>query len=107
MKVERQNVPLPYTEFLIQPFGQNGVSQLLNYDITEFPEEGNPNSSNQIEYPSLKSGRGRMVSTAKQETLQTRALKLQTSIKGTFSLFTLTQPALAWQTAQSRNLVLI
>ena len=37
VKVERQNVPLPYTEFLIQPFGPKGLSQLLNYDIIEFP----------------------------------------------------------------------
>ena len=41
MKVERANVPLPYTEFLIQPFGPNGLSQLLKYDIIGFPEEGN------------------------------------------------------------------
>ena len=90
MKVERRNVPLSYTEFLIQPFGPSGLSQLLNYDIIEFPEEGNLNLSNQIEFPSLKSGRGRMVSTPKQETLQLRALKLQMFIKGTFPLFTLT-----------------
>ena len=89
VKVERRNVPLSYTEFLIQPFGPSGLSQLLNYDIIEFPEEGNPNSSNQIEFPSLTSG-GWMVSTPKQETLQLRALKLQTSIKGKFPLFTLT-----------------
>ena len=87
VKVERGNVPLSYTEFLIQPFGPSGLSQLLNYDIIEFPEEGNPNSSNQIEFPSLKSGRGQMVSTPEQETLQE---KLQTTIKGTFPLFTLT-----------------
>ena len=31
-----------------------------------------------------------MVSTPEQETLQERALKLQTTIKGTFPLFTLT-----------------
>ena len=48
MRVERPNVPLPYTEFLIQPFGPNGGSQLMNYDIIELPEEGNPKSSNQI-----------------------------------------------------------
>ena len=48
VKVERPNVPLPCTEFLIQPFGPNGLSQLLNYDIIEFPEEENPKSSNQI-----------------------------------------------------------
>ena len=42
VKVERRNVPLSYTEFLIQPFGPSGLSQLLNYDIIEFPEEGNP-----------------------------------------------------------------
>ena len=40
MKVERPNVPLPYAEFLMQPFGPNGLTQLLNYDIIEFPEEG-------------------------------------------------------------------
>ena len=62
-KVERANVPLAYTEFLIQPFGPNGLSQLLNYDIIGFPEEGN-----QIELPSLQCGRGRMVSTPEQET---------------------------------------
>ena len=39
VKVERRNVPLSYTEFLIQPFGPSGLSQLLNYDIIEFPEE--------------------------------------------------------------------
>ena len=32
---------------LIQPFGPNGGIQLLNYDIIEFPEEGNTKSSNQ------------------------------------------------------------
>ena len=69
---------------------QRGLGQLLNYDIIEFPEEGNTKSSNQREFPSLKSGRGQMVSTQEQETLQLRALKLQTSIKGTFPLFTLT-----------------
>ena len=26
---------MPYTEFLIQPFGPNGLSQLLNYDKTD------------------------------------------------------------------------
>ena len=57
MKVERQNVPMSYTEFLIQPFGPSGLSQLLNYDIIEFPEEGNLKSSNQIEFPSPKSVR--------------------------------------------------
>ena len=25
---------------LIQPFGPSGLTQLLNYDIIEFPEEG-------------------------------------------------------------------
>ena len=65
VKVERPNVPLPYTEVLIQPFGPNGLSQLLNYDIIGFPEEGN-----QIELPSLKCRRGRMVSTPEQETIQ-------------------------------------
>ena len=54
----------------------------MNYDIIEFPEEGNTKSSNQREFPSLKSGRGQMVSTQEQETLQLRALKLQTPIKG-------------------------
>ena len=68
MKVERRNVPLSYTEFLIQPFGPSGLSKLLNYDIIEFPEEGNPKSSNQVEFPSLKSGRGQMVSAPEQET---------------------------------------
>ena len=48
---------------VIQPFGPKRVTQLLNYDIIEFPEEGYPKSSNQIEFPSLKSGRGQMVST--------------------------------------------
>ena len=81
---------MSYTEFLIQPFGPSGLSQLLNYDIIEFPEEGNPNSSNQIEFRSHKSGRGWMVSTPKQETLQLRALKLQTPIKGTFPLSSFT-----------------
>ena len=57
VKVERPNVPWPYTEFLMQPFGPNELSQLLNYDIIEFPEEGDPKSSNQREFPSLKSGR--------------------------------------------------
>ena len=90
VKVERPNVPLPYTEVLIQPFGPNGLSQLLNYDIIEFPEEGNLKSSNQIEFPSRKSGSGWMVSTPEKETLQLRALKLLTPIKGTFGLSTLT-----------------
>ena len=66
------------------------LAQLLNYDIIEFPEEGNTKSSNQREFPSLKSGRGQMVSPQEQETLQLRALKLQTPIKGTFGLSTLT-----------------
>ena len=44
-----------------------GGGQLLNYDIIEFPEEGNMKSSNQIELPSLKSGRGQMVSTPEQD----------------------------------------
>ena len=61
----------------------------MNYDIIEFPKEGNTKSSNQREFPSLKSGRGQMVSTQEQETLQLRALKLQTPIKGTFGLSTL------------------
>ena len=61
----------------------------MNYDIIEFPEEGDPKSSNQREFPSLKSGRGQMVSPQEQETLQLRALKLQTPIKGTFGLSTL------------------
>ena len=39
VKVERPNVPLPYTEFLIQPLGPYGLIQLLNYDIIEFPGE--------------------------------------------------------------------
>ena len=73
---------LNFPEFLIPPFGPNGGSQLMNYDIIEFPEEGNTKSSNQREFPSLKSGRGQMVSTQEQETLQLRALKLQTPIKG-------------------------
>ena len=78
MKVERANVPLPYTEFLIQPFGPNGLSQLLNYDIIGFPEEGN-----QIE----------LVGGAEWLALQSRklrVLKLLTPIKGTFGLSTLT-----------------
>ena len=75
---------LSLIQFLIQPFGPQGLSQLLNYDIIEFPEEGYPKSSNQIEFPSLKSGRGQMVSTPEQETLQERFLKLQMSIKDTF-----------------------
>ena len=62
----------------------------MNYDIIEFPEEGDPKSSNQREFPSLKSGRGQMVSPQEQETLQLRALKLQKSIKATFALFTIT-----------------
>ena len=41
VRVERPNVPLPYTDFHIPPFGPNGGSQLMNYDIIEFPEEGN------------------------------------------------------------------
>lgn len=45
VRVQRRNVPLPYTEFLIPPFGPHGGGQLLNYDIIEFPEEGNPKSS--------------------------------------------------------------
>ena len=61
----------------------------MNYDIIEFPEEGNTKSSNQREFPSLKSGRGQMVSTQEQETLRLRALKLLTPIKGTFPLYTL------------------
>ena len=81
---------MPHTEFLIQPFGPLGGGQLLNYDIIEFPEEGNMKSSNQIKFPSLKSGRGQMVSTPEQETLQLRALKLQTPIKGTFPLSSFT-----------------
>ena len=48
VKVERPNVPLPCTEFLIQPLGPYELSQPLNYDIIEFPEEGNPKLSNQI-----------------------------------------------------------
>ena len=90
VKVERRNVPLSYTEFLIQPFGPSGLSQLLNYDIIEFPEEGNQKSSNQIDFPSLESGRGQMVSTPEQETLQLRAFKLLMPIKCTFGLSTLT-----------------
>ena len=39
-RVESPNVPLPYTEILIQLFGPKRVTQLLNYDIIEFPEEG-------------------------------------------------------------------
>ena len=39
-RVESPNVPLPYTEILIQQFGPKRVTQLLNYDIIEFPEEG-------------------------------------------------------------------
>ena len=35
----------------------------MSYDIIEFPEEGDPKSSNQREFPSLKNGRGQMVST--------------------------------------------
>ena len=38
----------------------------MNYDIIELPEEGNPKSSNQIEFQSLKSGK--VVSTPEQET---------------------------------------
>ena len=91
VRVESPNVPLSYTEYLIPPFGPNGGSQLMNYDIIEFPEEGDPKSSNQREFPSLKSGRGQMVSPQEQETLQLRALKLQTPIKGTFGLSTLPQ----------------
>ena len=53
------NVPLSYTEFLISPLGPKGVTQLMNYDIIVFSEEGNPKSSHQIELPSLKSGRER------------------------------------------------
>ena len=82
MRVESPNVPLSYTEYLIPPFGPNGGSQLMNYDIIEFPEEGDPKSSNQREFPCLKSGSGQMVSTQEQETLQLRALKLLTPIKG-------------------------
>ena len=52
VRVERPNVPLPYIEFLIPPFGPNGESQLMNYDIIEFPEEGNTKSSNQRDFPS-------------------------------------------------------
>ena len=61
--VEGRNVPLPYTEFLIQSLGPYRLGQLLNYDIIEFTEEGNPKLSNQIEFTNLKSGRGRTVST--------------------------------------------
>ena len=90
VRVKRRNVP----ETLIPPFGPSGGGQLLNYDIIEFPEEGNMKSSNQIKFPSLKSGRGQMVSTPEQETLQLRALKLQTPIKdlimGTFPLSSFT-----------------
>ena len=68
VRVERPNVPLPYTEFLIPRLGPDGLGLLLNYDIIEFPEEGNPKSSNQVEFPSLKSGRGQMVSAPEQET---------------------------------------
>ena len=39
-RLESPNVPLPYTEILIQLFGPKRVTQLLNYDIIEFPEEG-------------------------------------------------------------------
>ena len=35
MKVERQNVPMSYTEFLIQPFGPSGLSQPLNSSMLE------------------------------------------------------------------------
>ena len=35
MKVERQNVPRSYTEFLMQPFGPSGLSQLLNSSMLE------------------------------------------------------------------------
>ena len=56
VRVERPNVP----EFLITPFGPNGGGKVLNYDIIEFPEEGNTILSNQREFPSLKSGRGLM-----------------------------------------------
>ena len=76
--VKRWNVP----ETLIPPFGPRGGGQLLNYDIIEFPEVGNTKSSNQREFPRLKSGRGQMVSTQEQETLQLRVLKLLTQIKG-------------------------
>ena len=68
VRVERPNVPLPYTEFLIPHLGPDGLGLLLNYDIIEFPEEGNPKSSNQVEFPSLKSGR------AKWSALQSRKL---------------------------------
>ena len=54
--MERPNVP----ECLITPFGPNGGGKVLNYDIIEFPEEGNTIISNQREFPSLKSGRGQM-----------------------------------------------
>ena len=44
---------------LIQPFGPKRVTQLLNYDIIEFPEEGYllhfklefPEGENQLLYP--------------------------------------------------------
>ena len=35
VKVERRNVPLSYTEFLIQPFGPSGLSQPLNSSMLE------------------------------------------------------------------------
>ena len=86
----RGEMSLSLIQFLIQLFGPQGLSQLLNYDIIDFPEEGYPKSSKQIEFPSLKSGRGQMVSTPEQETLQLRALKLLTPITGTFPLSSFT-----------------
>ena len=77
--VKRRNIPLPNTEFLIQPLSPYGVTQLLNYDIIEFPEETNTKSSNQ-RVSKLEKWEGPTVIT-----LQLRALTLHNVNQGHIS----------------------
>ena len=108
MKVERPNVPLPCTEFLIQPFGPNGISQLLNYDIIEFPEEVNLKSSEIVSKPKKWEGPNGLHSRAGNSTVQ-RLLqfKIRSRRRHTHLRALATNPRLVLAPATNPRLVLM
>ena len=82
---------LSFCQFLTPPFGPNGGRSAVELWHHRVSWRGKSEII-QLDksFKALKVGGGQMVSTPEQETLQERALKLQTTIKGTFPLFTLT-----------------